>query len=188
MGPHLALIAADANQVFRGCGTIGRMTRDQLLADIRRALAAAEPERVESLLRALERDLPADGEAFVPHPETIPAAERLAVIRKAVESAFPDRAATIFEELLRKEATARVISAALPRQGSAFERTEGKGSSHVRLTADACVQCGGSGTTHYLGSDVLEGGLEINHLVHTEVADWFSCTECAATWSEGRYI
>lgn len=147
------------------------MTRDQLLADIRRALAAAEPERVESLSRELERTLPPDGEGFVPHPETIPGAQLYAAIRAAVEQAFPDRAAKIMSELLEKDATARVLSAALPRRGSAFERTEGKGSSNVLLAGDACPGCGRTGALHYLGSDVLEGGLEINHLVHTEVAD-----------------
>jgi hypothetical protein len=76
----------------------------------------------------------------------------------------------------------------LPRRGTWFDRTVGKGSSHVLLAADPCPRCTRAGALHYDGSDVLEGSLELNHLVHTEVDDHFSCTACGATWTENRYI
>lgn len=82
-------------------------------------------------------------------------------------------------------ARARAYVAFLPK-ATTFERTKGKGSSHVPLI-EPCPSCGRGGV-HYEGSDVIEGDLEMNHLVHTEVEDLFACVRCGWEWNEPRFI
>lgn len=70
------------------------MTRDQLRADLRRALEASFPDDADARLRALERRL--DG--LPPHPTDRPAEALLVDVADAIAAAFPDRA----DDLLRK--------------------------------------------------------------------------------------
>lgn len=81
----------------------------------------------------------------------------------------------------------RVYAAFLPRAGTSFERTEGKGSSATPL-AETCPTCQRGGTVRYTGSDVLDGSLEMYHLIHTEVNDHFECGGCGHAWHELRFL
>ena len=164
------------------------MTRDQLLADLRRALEACEPERAEELLRDVERRVPPEETLRTPGAERVSLDELYRSVRAALRASFPDRADAILEEFDRRQALAQVIRANLPRQGGSYERTEGKGSSNVPLAGDVCPRCEKAGGVRYLGTVVNEGSLEYYHLVHTEVDDWFACTGCNAAWSEMRYL
>ena len=163
------------------------MTRDLILAELKRALEAVDPDRAEAVLAEVERKMPAD-DHYVPGPESSPQKEALARARIALEAAFPDRAAEIMTALRERVALAAVIAASLPRGGTGYERTEGKGSSRVNLGDDACPKCAMKSGLQYRGSDVIEGSLEHYHLMHTEVEDWFFCSVCNSEWSEGRYL
>ncbi len=63
------------------------------------------------------------------------------------------------------------------------EYTEGRGSSNAPLPDESCPYCDARGSLRYLGSDVLEGSLEMFHLVHTEVDHHLGCGACGRSFT-----
>lgn len=153
------------------------MTREDMVTALRAALAGvpASPE----ILRRIDA-LPTAGTWSAEHITLTEAHYHQGIV--VVLDELAPGARDPFEHELAKM---RAYQAFLPKQAT-FERTEGKGSSHVAIV-EPCPSCSRGGV-HYEGSDVLEGGLALNHLVHTEVNDHFKCASCSWEWYESRFI
>lgn len=159
-------------------------SRDEVLSAARAALRELVPARAAELEPLLE--LPPTGETSADHL-TIAEATLVTSIETILTSKLGADAPPVISRFAEKRAESRAYASFLPRSGSTFTRTDGKGSSHVPLD-DRCPACTETGGVHYEGSDVLEGSLEWVHVVHTEVEDQFSCSRCKYCWAEHRYI
>jgi hypothetical protein len=153
------------------------MTREDMVSALRTAIAGvpASPE----ILRRIDA-LPTDGTWSAEHI-TLAEAHYYQGIIVALDELAPAARDPFDKEL----AKVRAYQAFLPKQAT-FERTDGKGSSHVALVKP-CPSCSRGGV-HYEGSEVLEGSLEWNHVVHTEVNDHFKCVACGWEWHERRFL
>ena len=65
---------------------------------------------------------------------------------------------------------------------------EGKRATRKSHPGVACFCCGEAGGVVYLGTEVHEGSLELCHLIHTEITNWFECTRCGGEWRNDRMI
>lgn len=65
---------------------------------------------------------------------------------------------------------------------------EGKGATRTPYPAAECFCCGEKGGVVYLGTEVHDGDLELYHLIHTEITNWFTCTRCGEGWRNDRML
>ncbi len=63
------------------------------------------------------------------------------------------------------------------------EYTKGRGSSDTPVPGERCPYCGVSGSLRYQGSDVLDGSLELYHLVHTGVDHHLARGACGRSFT-----
>jgi hypothetical protein len=68
----------------------------------------------------------------------------------------------------------------------AFSLVEGE--SNQALPRVACVGCLEKGSVAYRGSEVVEGLLELSHLIHVEVEHRFECSACGASWKRSKFL